>query len=373
MTTSPSPLLLIGVGGAGCSTVRAICRSFNSPIRTILADTDASTGQNDENFILLGGDRLSGRGTGGSLVDGRMAATDSLKLFEPRIAGVRLAVIVTCTGGGTSGAAIEISTFLKQRGIVTLIFATTPFCFESTERLNTSRGARASLADTEVANASIILPLDELVAGEDNMTAALSRAIDTLAKGITLFWRLIEKPGYIRLDIESLRHLISTAGRGRFISLTQRGEDRAQQILQTLVTHPLLTHGKELPRTILCGILAGDDLRLSEVATVANGVRTAFNKSATFELSTVNDEETFPGILGVVIFLFESPEALKEGEATFPATPTGKNAGRRRENQLLLNSRQSTTSWFSSVLPTLYNNENLDTPTYAREKIRLDP
>ena len=58
-------------------------------------------------------------------------------------------------------------------------------------------------------------------------------------------------------------------------------------------------------RTLLVGVLAGDDLRLSEIADLSCGLSAAFGPSASIELGTVNDEQTFSGRLSVVVLLFE--------------------------------------------------------------------
>ena len=50
----------------------------------------------------------------------------------------------------------------------------------------------------EVAGASIFTPLDQLIDNVDNMDEAMRRAVDTIATGVTLFWRMLEKPGYIK-------------------------------------------------------------------------------------------------------------------------------------------------------------------------------
>ena len=72
--TTDSPIILIGIGTAGASIARNVNRAFGANMRLLLLDTDASTGQPGEPFVLLGGNRLSGHGTGGDVVAGRLAA-----------------------------------------------------------------------------------------------------------------------------------------------------------------------------------------------------------------------------------------------------------------------------------------------------------
>ena len=360
--TLPSPMLLVGIGGAGSAIARGVNRAFGGGMRYLLADTDAATGQAGDPFVLIGGDRLSGRGSGGDIVSARMAAEDSLGGLDEHLDGVRLAVIVTCLGGGTGGGATyEALRHLAARGLPTLVFATTPFTFESDQRQRNSRGIMSMIEDN--ASSTFFLPLDKLVNGTDNMNEALRRAVDTVATGVTLFWRIVEKPGYIRLDSERIRHLVASAGRGRFAAVTVRGDNRAAAAIQTLAQSEILRNGSAPVSKILCGILAGDDLRLSEVGLVANGVRDAFGKGVVSpEVATVNDEAVFSGRLSVVVMLFESgkDEAAKQ-------TPS---AGRRHKSALAVGPTGK--GRFNNAERTEWHGEDLDVPTYLRQNINLE-
>ena len=361
-----SPLLLIGVGSAGAKIARGITHAFGGGLRHVLADTDASSASENEPFVLLGGDRLSGHGTGGDLVAGRLAAEDSIAALDDHLEGVRVAVIVTALGGGTGGGAtLEAASHLSARGIPAIVFATTPFTFEGEDRQRNARGVMSMIQSA--ANATFFLPLDKLIGGTDRMDEAMQRAIDTLASGITLFWRLVEKPGYLAFDAERLRHLLSSAGRGRFATATARGPDRVREALDALLASELLASSSGPVRSAFCGILAGEDLRLSEVGAIADGVRGAFG-GLTFDLATVNDEATFAGRLSVVVMLFEAT-----GEKADDEKPSGGVMGSRRRRALNpLAVGQNARGRFKNAEPTIWNGEDLDVPTFARRNISLD-
>ena len=53
---SESPMLLVGVGTAGCAIARGVGRAFGGNMRCLLADTDATSGEGGGTFTLLGGD-----------------------------------------------------------------------------------------------------------------------------------------------------------------------------------------------------------------------------------------------------------------------------------------------------------------------------
>lgn len=365
-----SSMLLIGIGGAGAAMARGINRAFGEGVRFIIADTDASTGVPGGPFTLLGGDRLSGRGTGGDVVAARLAAEDSVQVLDESLESVRLAVIVTALGGGTGGGAtLEAVKHLNERGIPSIVFATLPFAFEGEDRQRNARGVMTMIEES--ASATFFIPLDKLIGDSDNMAEAMRRAVDTLASGITLFWRLVGKPGYIRLDAERIRHIVTHAGRGRFAAVTVQGPNRAKDTVDALARAQILTSGSGPVRAILCGILAGEDLRLSEVGSIASGVRTTFGEHCAFELATVNDEATFAGRISVVLMLFEASGrdeaiAAKKGGA---GTTVG---GGRRKPRAILGQGPSGRGRFNNSEPTIWNGEDLDTPTYLRRGINLD-
>jgi len=360
-----SPLLLIGIGGAGGTIARGVNRAFGGELRYVLADTDAKTGEAGGPFTLLGGDRLSGRGAGGDIVAARMAAEDSIQALNEALEGVRLAVIVTALGGGTGGGAtLETVKHLAELGVPSVVFATTPFTFEGEDRQRAARGVLAMIEES--ANASFLLPLDKLVGETDNMDEAMRRAVDTVASAVTLFWRLVEKPGYLRLDVERIRHLIAHAGRGRFATVTVQGEGRAARAVDELLRAPILTAGSGGVRAILCGVLAGEDLRLSEIGTIAEGLRKGFGERCAFELATVNDEATFSGRISVVAMLFEANG--KDDDAT----KAGVVRGNRKHKHAVLGTGPTGRGRFNNAEPTIWHGEDLDIPTFLRQNINLD-
>ena len=365
-----STMLLLGVGGAGSAVARRIATSFpgSVPYRTI--DTDANAGADDSNFILIGGERLSGRGTGGNIGNARLAAEESVEQLDGALANVRLAIIVTALGGGTGGGAtLEIARHLKKNGISSVVFATEPFSFEGPERTKNAQTV-ASIIEEE-ASASFFMPLDMLVDGEDNMVAALDCAVNSLAAAVTLFWRLTETPGYIRLDAERLRLLFSQAGRGRFATFTASGNGRVDDIISAIGSSPLLSKGGANPsvRSILCGILAGEDLRLSEIGAIAGAIRSTFGEQATFELATVNDESTFAGKISVVTMLLEGDG--KSGADEVPGSAISSIKRKSRPGGVLAHGPQGR-GRFNNSEPTVHNGEDLDIPTFIRRNINLD-
>ena len=370
MNPETSSLMLLGVGGTGAATVRGVRRAYGASLRALIVDSDAATGSSsDLPFVLMGGDRLAGRGAGGHSAEARAAFLDNPDVLMPHLDGVRTAVVVTALGGGTGGGATaEIVKHLSSRGIVAVVFATLPFTFEGDDRAHAARAAFGSIE--QVADVTVPMPLDTLVAdaASDNMKEALSRAADTLATALTLFWRILEKPGYIALDAERLRNAISSAGRARFATASAFGPNRAEDVLRSLSSSRLLAGGPSRApvKSIFMGILAGDDLRLSEVACIADGFRAAFGRDAAFQLGTVNDEATFSGRLAAAVLVFEESAMAKRSGETRRAARAAAKVRKSAEAALAAADR------FSDSEKTIWHDEDLDIPTYLRRDLTLD-
>ena len=360
-------LLLIGIGGAGSAMARGVKRAFGEELNFVTVDTDASTGGDDGRFVLLGGERLSGRGAGGDIAMAKVAAEDSIGALDEYLEGVRMAVVVTALGGGTGSAATLVALkHLASLGITSIVFASTPFPFEGEERQRNTTSMQAMVE--EAANASFIIPLGSLIAGEDNMERALARAVDTIASGVTLFWRMLEKPGYIRFDAERLRRFISGASRGRFATAAAAGERRATAVAEAIKSSPLVSRLKGQVRSAVVGILAGDDLRLSEVGEIADSIRSGIGSVASFEVATVNDEATFSGRIAVVAMIFES--STDEAAAGGKTARRGKGAVRGKNR--ILGVGPAGRGRFTNSEPTIYKGEDLDIPTFVRQNITLE-
>ena len=152
----------------------------------------------------------------------------------------------------------------------------------------------------------------------------------------------------------------------RFAAASAMGENRADALLDGLRRNPLLAAGpvNRPIRRMLVGILAGDDLRLSEIGTLVDGIRAAFGPDAALDLGTVNDEETFSGRLTAVLLLFE--------EGVTSAQPAVPGATARRRNLSAAEHALVGSDRFGSSDKTYWKDENLDIPTYLRRNLTLE-
>lgn len=356
--------ILVGVGRAGCAAAAKISAAFAGRARTLLVDTDARSGTANPGcpFLLVGGNRIGGAGAGGDMQLARIAAAESAHDFDARIASARTVVLVCGAAGGTGGGAtVSLLERLRKNGAVSVVFALEPFSFEGPQAA--SNAMRTSAGIAKHADAYVQIPLDALVgcAGADNMAEAFDRGVEALAAGATLFWTLVQNPGYIALDSERLRSFVRDSGEAVFATASAAGPDRAGIVLASLRDSPLF--GPDgAPRhagKLLVGIAGGDDLRLSEVGRLAKGTAEIFGNPREFALGTVNDPGDMSGRISAVALAFVSPAREAKPE-------------QHRKSQQPSDPLRSAHGRFGGEERNFWNGEDLDTPTYLRRNLSLE-
>lgn len=379
-------LLLISLGGAAASLACRIATQTRRdpslpPMRVLILDTDDDVLQTlthphaeGVSVTIFGTQRLAGKGTGGDHVLGMSAFRDDAAGLLQQIGSPRLAVVLTCCGGGTSGACELLLRLLKERGIANIVFATEPLPFEGDDRKRCASVIVPTI--TEAANAATVVPLASLLADvPETFTAeqAFAYAADRLAAGITLLWTLLVRPGYLQFDVEYFRQILERDGASTlpftFSDASASGEERAATLVNAITTSPRFkSKGVNClanARLVVVGVLAGDDLRLSELDVLMSGLRSQLHKQAEVILGTVN-HAAFNGKMEVVVLAFTQGgiEIAPGGDAL---QPVRKRQGKAQRAKTLTAVKDR----FDDVERTIIDGVDYDEPTYLRRNIRL--
>lgn len=389
-----SDLLLLGVGGGGCKLACSIVKQSNMNFKALAVDTDAASsreaGDAAIEFLLIGRDRLLGNGTGGDVASGKVAADDDLKKIEPYLNEVRMVMVVTSLGSGTGGGATpKILRSLKERGLTTLCFATMPLAFEGESRVDCANAVIPLVQ--ECSDTLVTVALDDLAAesGTDNLQLSMEDSFKTLGAGVSLIWRMVCTPGYIQLDSERMRSLVKN-GKKACLGFASSPEtsDRATTIVNKLGEYKLLadSSGKIVSAdALMVGIIGGNDLLLSEISTLMNGIKLMYPNKPRIEMGTVQDS-MFNGRVEVVLFAFENWNApvaapqLRQASAKEPPVadvlPVSRVASGKQSKLSKAASRLSVgpsgRGRFQNSEPTIYQGEDMDVPAYVRYGLNIE-
>jgi len=374
MSSDTTGLVLVGIGGGGCRMAAAARMAHGDGLDAVGFDTDEVSlrGISGVRCQLIGATRLSKQGAGGVHSNGRLAAQDDLPLILAQLKDARVVVLVTSLGGGTGGGATPvILKALRAEGKVTLCFVTLPFSFEGADRRQVAERDRPFIE--QGADTLVLTPLDDLYAGSEQMplSEAIRQADATMASGLSLLWRLLLTPGYIRFDPARLQNMLVSAGTARLGVASASGAGRTDAVVAALRRTPLLRQGEALAgaRALALGILAGADLRLAEIGAIMDRIRATCRKDVHLEMGVVLDA-CFDGQIEIVALAFEQwMPAEQRTSAAGGAHAGGLLPDDGHGDGKLLVGRDK---FGSQVEKTVIKGEDLDIPTYQRLHIRLE-
>lgn len=265
---------VIGVGGGGGNAVNHM---FNQGIRHVdfvICNTDAQAlSKSPIPAKIILGDSV--RGAGNKPEKGRQAAIKSLPEIEDMLKDSTEMVFITAgMGGGTgTGAAPVIAQAAKDLGILTIGIVTIPFLFEGRRRVSQAIAGveemRKHVDAVLVINTERIrtlypdLELHDAFANADNV-------LTMAAKGIA---EIITVPGYVNVDLEDVKTVMTDSGDAVMGSAHAAGPDRAKEAIKQALTSPLLlSTNLRGAKDILLNISYGseDKVRVEELTDITD-------------------------------------------------------------------------------------------------------
>jgi cell division protein FtsZ len=321
---------------------------------------------NIENRLAVGKALTDGLSTGGDSEVGRRCAENSASQLETLLSGIDLLIVVTGLGGGFgTGAAPVVARMARHLGLTTLFFTVLPFPFEGLVAQGKAHSAVRKLrtyADAIVQMPNALIQPEGDVLLEDS----LERSSRTLAAGVIGLWRMLAYTGVCNLDFSSLHTMLSYCDAFcRFACATATGEGRADALIDSLRTHPLVADSEIFEKApgMIIGITGGSDLKLSEVQQIAETL--APKGEECWVKMGIAIDPAFAGRISAIVL---AAEAWKE-----PLVDDGRGglkplAGDGKQGELPGLKRSRT---FGGAERTIWNGEDLDVPTYIRRKIKL--
>ncbi len=372
MRETDKKILVLGLGGAGCRSVAQIARRAPADMRVAVMDCDVQTlgdCPGVETRLEAGVSLTDARSTGGDVETGRRCAEHAAELIEGVLSGVDLVMVIVGLGGGFgTGAAPVAARLARAGGTTTLFFAIQPFPFEGAAVQNKARRALRQLRT--YSDAIIEMPNDRIQPeGDVPLKDSLSTGCRVLAAGTAGLWRLLMTPGICNIDYASLHALLRSCDAFcRFSCATVTAQtDRAGALVQALRDHPLADGGTVFDAApgLIIGMIGGDDLTLTEVQRVVEGIAPA-DKDCWLRTGMALD----PAFNGRIFALVLAAEAWAEPLADDGrgGTTAGTDDPRQGELAGLLRPRSRL---FSGAERTVWKGEDLDVPAYIRRGVKL--
>jgi cell division protein FtsZ len=288
-------ITVVGVGGAGLNAVENMIKSELVGVRFVVANTDrqALDLSSSEAKISLGQSLTEGLGAGANPEVGRAAAEESYDEITDAIKGSHMVFITAGMGGGTgTGAAPVVARAARELGILTVAVVTKPFGFEGSRRMKVAEKGIENLQ--EYVDTVIVIPnqnLFRIATERTTLQEAFKLADEVLYKGVRGVTDLMVVPGFINLDFNDIKTVMSEMGQAMMGTGQADGERRAILAAEAAISSPLLD-GISMTgaRGVLINITGGSDMTLYEVDEAANRIREEVDPDANIIFGTAFDE-----------------------------------------------------------------------------------
>lgn len=271
------PIIVAGLGGAGCEAAQDLLRLQLPGVRSIAINTDAHhlTHSEAEERILVGQRQLRGRGSGGDREAARACAEDAEEEILRRLRPSEMVFLLAGLGGGTGSALLPYLTrSLRKEGTLTVPVAFLPFRIELDNNPDRRANALGALEELEEMGGLLLALSNEKLRRFENMpmhrvlqvrNAYLHGLLDALVDMVT-------HPSQLNVDLASLRGHLEQSGTSTLL-LAEEHVSEPERLVQTAITDTLLDF--ELPErpTALIHVDGGSNLTLHTVDRVWHAIR----------------------------------------------------------------------------------------------------
>ncbi|WP_320017771.1 cell division protein FtsZ [Labilibaculum manganireducens] len=290
-----SIIKVIGVGGGGGNAVNYMYKQGIKDVDFVICNTDAQALETSEIpvKIQLGESLTEGRGAGNKPERGEQSAIENLEdIIEVLADNTKMVFITAGMGGGTgTGAAPVIAKAAKEMGILTVGIVTIPFRFEGRQRLHQAIEGINKLKEN--VDSLLVINNEKLseIYGDLKLSTAFSKADDVLATAAKGIAEIITLHGYINVDFEDVKTVMTDSGVAVMGSASAEGEDRAVNAIREALTSPLLnSNDVRGARNILLNISSGqEEVTMDEVGQITDYVQEAVGDSASIIWGTGQD------------------------------------------------------------------------------------
>ena len=274
-----SIIKVIGVGGGGSNAVNHMFRHGIKGVEFVICNTDwqALEASPVQTKIQLGPSLTEGRGAGAIPEVGRNAAIETIDdVKRVLLDNTKMVFITAGMGGGTgTGAAPIIAQAARELGILTVGIVTVPFQFEGKKRKNQADHGIEELKKN--VDTLLIICNDRLreMYGNLKLGDAFGHADDILATAAKGIAEIITVTGYINVDFEDVKTVMTNSGVAIMGSAMASGENRAIRAIESALASPLLNDNNiKGARYILMNIASGmNEVTMDEIGAITDYIQ----------------------------------------------------------------------------------------------------
>jgi cell division protein FtsZ len=271
-----SIIKVLGVGGGGSNAVTHMFKQGIVGVDFAICNTDVQAMEASPVPIQipLG---TEGLGAGSHPSRGKEACESSIdEVCKYLGSNCKMLFVTAGMGGGTgTGAAPIIAKTAREMGILTVGIVTLPFNFEGRRRV--VQGVEGLSELRKNVDTIIIISNDKLrqIYGNLSVSDAFAKAdniLTTAAKGIA---EIITVPGYVNVDFEDVRTVMSNSGMAIMGTASAEGDDRARRAVDEALHSPLLEENDiRGARHILLNITSGrKEVTMDEIFEITEFVQ----------------------------------------------------------------------------------------------------
>jgi len=365
-------ILLVGLGGAGCSIVGRLAAGLPPQVAVALIDTDAAALAQTQGreTLQIGRAQTRGMGTGGEVALGAAAAEAEEPQLRRLFTGYALVVLVTGLGGGTgSGAAPFVASVAADAGATVLAYATIPFSHEGERR---KRQASEALDKLGVKAHGLVAVQNDLLLLQVSKEAPLSEsfaAADEWVGGALRALAGMFAPGaLVQADPAAVRSILATPGSPTLFTYgSGSGAGAAMAAAKAANECPLAHAPGAITKvaSLFVAVTGGPTLSATEAFEAVAAVRLRFGG----ETSTLLCARVVPDFgerveVAVLGASAPAPKPTKKGKPAKPGEENQQVFGFATEDSMRR-------GLFGGTPLTFIDGQDVDVPTYIRRSVRL--
>jgi cell division protein FtsZ len=326
-----SIIKVIGVGGGGSNAVNHMYLQGIDGVDFLICNTDQQALDISPvpHKIQLGSTLTEGRGAGSIPEVGKNAAIENIDQIKDILkTNTKMVFITAGMGGGTgTGAAPIIAEAAKEMGILTVGIVTLPFFFEGRRRKQQADEGIKSIK--QHVDTLLIINNDKLREMYGNLSVGdafdhADNVLTTASKGIA---EIITRTGYINVDFEDVRTVMTEGGVAIMGSSSASGDNRAVKAVEQALSSPLLNDNQIYgAKYILLNISFGTtELKMDEISDITDFIQDEAGESADIIWGYGQDESLGDEISVTLIATgFNSKEKIHEIQERDRNTPRPK-------------------------------------------------